>query len=143
MLPEVEGRIVEADEPSPRAFDVAAAQEGSRKAESEERNRLRCEAVIDIAAALFSVPAEALLRNGRTTRRIARVRQIAMYAAHTLLGISQKEVGRAFGRDRTTVVHACHTVEDLRDDRDFEHTVMLFETILLAAFRLLLEEPAR
>ena len=30
------------------------------------------------------------------------------------------EIGAAFGRDRTTVGHACNVVEDRRDDAAFE-----------------------
>ncbi len=48
-------------------------------------------------------------------------RQIAMYLAHVVFGLSMAEVGRAFGRDRTTVLHACHLIEDRRDEVCFDH----------------------
>jgi hypothetical protein len=53
-------------------------------------------------------------------RAAAFARQIAMYLAHVGFGLSMAEVGRAFGRDRTTVVHACHLIEDRRDDVSFD-----------------------
>jgi hypothetical protein len=53
-------------------------------------------------------------------RAAAFARQIAMYLAHVGFGLSMAEVGRAFGRDRTTVVHACHLIEDRRDDVRFD-----------------------
>jgi chromosomal replication initiation ATPase DnaA len=94
-----------------------------------------CEALIDIVAALFSVSGKELRKSGRTADSISRVRQIAMYVAHVVLRLKQGEVGRGFGRDRTTVVHACHTVEDLRDDAEFDRIVTTVEQIAHAAFR--------
>ena len=56
----------------------------------------------------------------RPARAAAFDRQIAMYLAHVGFGLSMAEVGKAFGRDRTTVVHACHLIEDRRDDCRFD-----------------------
>jgi chromosomal replication initiation ATPase DnaA len=39
-----------------------------------------------------------------------------MYLAHVSFGLSYSEIGRAFGRDRTTAAHACQLIEDRRDD---------------------------
>jgi chromosomal replication initiation ATPase DnaA len=65
----------------------------------------------------------------------SRVRQIAMYVCHVVLRLTQTEVGRGFGRDRTTVAHACQVVEDMRDDMEFERVMLKFEQIAHAAFR--------
>jgi chromosomal replication initiation ATPase DnaA len=62
-----------------------------------------------------------------------------MYVAHITLRLSMKEVGIGFGRDRTTVLHACHLIEDLRDDVEFDHMVAMAERIAAAAFRNRLE----
>ncbi len=43
------------------------------------------------------------------------------------------DIGRGFGRDRTTVMHACHLVEDLRDDEDFDRVVAVTERVAIAA----------
>ena len=43
-----------------------------------------------------------------------------MYLAHVGCGLALTEVGRAFGRDRTTVAHACGVVEDRRDEAEFD-----------------------
>lgn len=93
-----------------------------------------CEGMIDIAAALFNVSSKDLRRGGRTALGVARVRQIAMYVAHVALRLTMADVGRGFGRDRTTVVHACHLIEDLRDDAEFDRMVVLTERVALAAF---------
>lgn len=63
---------------------------------------------------------ESLGPKRRPFRAAAFARQIAMYLAHVGFGLSMAEVGRAFGRDRTTVVHACHLIEDRRDERRFD-----------------------
>lgn len=94
-----------------------------------------CECLIDIVAALFSVPSKELRKAGRTVDSVSRVRQIAMYVAHVVLRLTQGEVGRGFSRDRTTVIHACHTIEDLRDDTEFDRVVSMVERIAQAAFR--------
>jgi chromosomal replication initiation ATPase DnaA len=58
-----------------------------------------------------------------------------MYVSHVVLRLSMNEVGLGFGRDRTTVLHACHLVEDLRDDEDFDRLVAKTERVAFAAFR--------
>ncbi len=94
-----------------------------------------CECLIDIAAALFSVSSKELRKPGRTALPVSRVRQIAMYVAHVVLRMTMSEVGAGFGRDRTTVLHACQVIEDLRDDPEFERLVQMVEKVASAAFR--------
>jgi chromosomal replication initiation ATPase DnaA len=57
-----------------------------------------------------------------------------MYVAHVVLRLNMSDIGRAFGRDRTTVQYACHLVEDLRDDTDFDRIITMTERVALAAF---------
>lgn len=94
-----------------------------------------CECMMDITAALFNVSSKEMRRPGRTSQDVARVRQIAMYVTHVILRVSMREVGRGFGRDRTTVVHACHLIEDMREDPDFDQVVVMTERVAMAAFR--------
>jgi chromosomal replication initiator protein len=55
------------------------------------------------------------LLSKRRNRSIARPRQVAMALAKELTNHSLPEIGDAFGgRDHTTVLHACRTIEDLR-----------------------------
>lgn len=93
-----------------------------------------CEGMIDIIAALFDLPSRELRRPGRARRDVVRIRQIAMYVAHVALALPQREIGRGFGRDRTTVLHACRLVEDLRDDLEFDRIVAVAERVALAVF---------
>lgn len=100
----------------------------------DERVLEFCEGMMDIAAALFNVSGKELRRSGRTSLGVTRVRQIAMYVCHVVLGLTMAEVGRGFGRDRTTVLYACHQIEDLRDDLDFDRIVSTVERVANAAF---------
>ena len=51
------------------------------------------------------------------------------------LQLNMTDIGRGFGRDRTTVVHACHLIEDLRDDDDFDRVVAVTERVALGGLR--------
>ena len=100
-----------------------------------ERVAFVCDCIIDIAAALFNVSGRELRQPGRTGTGVSRVRQIAMYVTHVVMGLTMAEVGRGFGRDRTTVLHACHLIEDMRDDAEFDAIVALTERVAGAALR--------
>lgn len=125
------GNAVEV-EVAPQAQDEGALRGFNRK----EEIMAACDAVIDLAGALFEVSGRDLRQPGRTALATARVRQIAMYVTHVTLGIAMGEIGRCFGRDRTTVVHACHLIEDMRDDEEFDRIVSTFERVVRAAFDL-------
>ncbi len=112
----------------------AALAPAFSKLNRTERIVAVCDAVIDIAAALFNVSGRELRHPGRSPLGVARVRQIAMYVTHVTLRMSMRDVGDGFGRDRTTVLYACHQVEDMRDDEDFDQVVVLLERIVRAAF---------
>lgn len=121
--------------------ECAARAIGSALVETDallrkEENALElCESMIDIAAALFNVPSKDIRLPCRTPLSVSRVRQVAMYVAHVVLGLSMGEVGRGFGRDRKTVQHACHVIEDMRDDPEFDHIVAQTERVAAIALR--------
>jgi chromosomal replication initiation ATPase DnaA len=74
-----------------------------------------------VAEACHESPAAMLQRSRQGD--VAFARQLAMYLTHVMLGLNLTEAGRLFGRDRTTVAHACGLIEDRRDDPDFEALV--------------------
>lgn len=83
---------------------------------------------IELAVArVFGVEQEALARVTRGMARVALARQVAMYLAHVGCGLSMTAAGALFGRDRTTVAHACLIVEDRRDDPMFDRALDLLE----------------
>jgi hypothetical protein len=125
------------EEFTPAPGNLPAIGKDTRKscATPDERALDLCEGLIDICSALFSVSGKDLRRSGRTSLDVSRVRQIAMYVAHVVLRLNMSDIGRGFGRDRTTVIHSCHLIEDLRDDEDFDGIVSMVERVALAAFR--------
>lgn len=56
----------------------------------------------------------------RRSARAAFARQVAMYLAHVVCGLSVTEVGLIFARDRTTVAHACELIEDRSDEPELD-----------------------
>jgi chromosomal replication initiation ATPase DnaA len=79
---------------------------------------------IDLAVSnVFGIDSESLWRGTRGVRDIAAARQVAMYLAHVCCRMSLTEVGAMFGRDRTTVAHACLRVEYRRDDPNFDRAL--------------------
>ncbi len=72
--------------------------------------------VVRLVACALQIDEGEMLSGRRGSAEVARARQIAMYLLHTSLSVPYMDVADMFGRDRTTVSHACRTVEDLRDD---------------------------
>jgi chromosomal replication initiator protein len=59
----------------------------------------------------FGIPV-ATMTGKRGSQAIAGKRQIAMYLAREVIRCSYPDIGKCFGgRDHTTVIHACQTVE--------------------------------
>ncbi|HEV7344824.1 MAG TPA: helix-turn-helix domain-containing protein [Devosia sp.] len=86
-----------------------------------------CGVVIAMIAAEKNVPRELLMAPRRSKLPVARARQLAMYLSHVVLGHTLLDIGKQFGRDRTTVSYACALIEDMRDDPRFDAEVTLLE----------------
>src|SRR3990170_5980743 len=80
-----------------------------------------------IVACAFDVPVEVVRSARRGPAPVALTRQVAIYLAHTRLGLTFSAAGAMFHRDRTTAAHACRTVEDCRDDPRFDKTLDYLE----------------
>ena len=78
------------------------------------------QAIDPAVAAVFQVDVHDLRARTRRSPRTAFARQVAMYLAHVVCGLSLTEVGTLFARDRSTVAHACGVVEDRRDDPELD-----------------------
>lgn len=81
------------------------------------RRRIDAEAlaVISLVADRSGVEVADLVRSSRGPAHIAAARQLAMYLINVKLGRTMTEIGALFGRDRTTVSHACRLIEDRRE----------------------------
>ncbi len=73
----------------------------------------------------FEVPVE-MVKSKTRKREIVQARQISMYLAKSHTKTSLKSIGAFFGgRDHSTVIYACQTVEDLIDtDKKFKAYVL-------------------
>jgi len=96
----------------------------SRSGRRGDLRHCRARLAIDIAISnVFGIESEGLWHGKRGVRDVAEARQVAMYLAHVCCGMTLTEVGTMFGRDRTTVAHACLKVEYRRDDPSFDRAL--------------------
>jgi len=86
--------------------------------------------LLAVVAESRGVAPSLMLHPMRGRAAVAAARQLAMYLTHVLLSRSLSDVGRLFGRDRTTVAYACAAMEDLRDDGAFEAEIESIERSL-------------
>lgn len=69
-----------------------------------------------LVGAEFRVAESDMAAGTRAKADIAFARQVAMYLAHVCYRLTYDEVAESFGRERSTVAHACGVVEDRRDE---------------------------
>ena len=94
------------------------------------RDRLAVAFVTHLVAVATDVPPRDIVAVKGSTARGVRARQIAIYLAHVSFHWPLARVAFAFGRDRTTCAHACHRIEDLRDDPVFDARLLAVEACL-------------
>lgn len=75
--------------------------------------------------------------------KVAFARQLAMYLCHVAANMSLREISGFFGRDRTTVSHACHAIEDRRDCPTFDKQIEFLEKEFRGRIRAILDEASR
>ena len=83
-----------------------------------------------VVAHAYGVTLDDLRAPSRVSSHVAFARQIAMYLAHIVFSMSMAEVGRGFGRDRSTACYAIQRVEAMRDDPELERTLGWLEATL-------------
>ncbi len=96
-------------------------------ADADRIGDARASVLVRIVARSFGVTPCEMFHHSRSRAPIAATRQLAMYMMHVVLGRNLTEVGKFFGRDRTTVSHACIRIEDMRDDLEFDERINQLE----------------
>ncbi|MBV1934064.1 MAG: hypothetical protein KUG59_05210 [Parvibaculaceae bacterium] len=81
----------------------------------EWENIARVSRTTEAVARVFDIAMSEIMALTRRRANVAFARQNAMYLCHVAFGMSFADIGRHFGRDRTTVSHACRLIEDARD----------------------------
>jgi chromosomal replication initiation ATPase DnaA len=117
-----------------REFDHESGGRPRRRLTARSRFRLErlrhdpeAYALVQRVARLRRISLRDLLQGTRGSGSAAQTRQLAMYLVHVLLRRPQEVVGELFGRDRTTVSHACALIESLRDDAALEREIQRIE----------------
>ncbi|WP_417310272.1 helix-turn-helix domain-containing protein [Devosia sp.] len=101
-----------------------------RATKRQIRKDARTRHLLAIVGRRHGVARRQLLNRRRCRKHVAFARQLGMYLMHVALSRPYSDVGAFFGRDRTTVTHACARIEDMRDDPAFDAEVALMEEML-------------
>jgi len=98
-----------------RPITVDLAKEALQDLLAAQNKQVSIENIQKTVAEFYRLKIADLLSKKRT-RIIARPRQMAMCLARELTQLSLPEIGNAFGgRDHSTVLHACKTIETLKN----------------------------
>jgi len=94
-------------------LNVDLAREVLKDFLSQRTNKATIRDILRVCSEHFEIPEEAILSKRRTAD-IALARQVAMYFARQMGGLSLSQIGARFGgRDHTTVLHACQKIEKM------------------------------
>ena len=117
-----------------REITVELAERITGKIVSEQKNDITIEKVQKTVCQYFNISMDSLLSKSRK-RQIVQARQIAMYMSRNLLKCSLSTIGSEIGgKDHSTVLHACATVQDLMSiDKTFRQYVTDIEKMLVPA----------
>lgn len=98
-----------------RLISIELAKEALKDLLAAQNKQVSIENIQKTVADFYRIKIIEMLSKKRS-RIIARPRQIAMALARELTQLSLPEIGNAFGgRDHSTVLHACRTIESLRN----------------------------
>ena len=115
---ELEGalrRVIAESQFSAKAITVEFTREALRDLISVQDKQITIENIQKTVCEYYKLTSKEMLSKKRT-RSIARPRQVAMALTKEMTTHSLPEIGEAYGgRDHTTVMHACRTIEKLRE----------------------------
>lgn len=111
-------------------IDVAAEALSDIVTAREEKKEVTPELIIKLVAQHYHIAEADILSQGRS-RDIAVPRQLAIYLTREKCGFSTPRIGQAFGRDHSTVMHACKKAEEMiKSDPVFAMAVRSIESAL-------------
>jgi chromosomal replication initiation ATPase DnaA len=87
-----------------------------------------------VVAQVYGAPVEEMRKPTRGRPHVARARQIAIHLAHSVFAMSHRQLAREFGRDRSTIHHACQLIEGMREaSLEFDSNLRWMESLLRRA----------
>lgn len=90
---------------------------------ADSHKTLTLKYIADIVSDHFELTTQEIYSKNRSAK-IANARQITMYLCRKYLSMSLSDIGKSFGRDHSTVSHACDKIEeDLANDANLRNTV--------------------
>lgn len=96
---------------------------------SRARDAAKARLSADIVGYALGIASDDILGDTKGGAETAFARQVAMYVCYTAFEISLARVAVAFERDRSTVSHACHRIEDRRDEPQFDQWIDSLESM--------------
>lgn len=95
------------------AITVEFARQTLRDMLAHYERKVTIDNIMSTVAKYYNIPVKDL-RSPRRSRMLARPRQVAMALARELTEHSYPDIGEAFEKDHTTVLHASRKIEELR-----------------------------
>lgn len=111
---------------------LARHRRGRPRVPVSERSLAQCRAAGRLVAELCRADVQ-MPTPCAEAQTITHVRQVGMYIAHVILSIPYGTIAIAFGKDRTTVAHACRVVEERRDAQEYDRFIEFCERCVSAA----------
>ena len=96
-------------------------------------DRARAAFLVHLVALATGLPPRMIMEGRRPHSRAVRARSVVVYILHITLTVPVPRVAAVFARDRTTISHLVHRVEDWRSDRDFDTALLELERCATAA----------
>ena len=95
-------------------------------------SKLTVDQIIEIVANSFNVR-ELDIRGTSRKSEVLIARQVAIYLARVILGLSLKKIGYHFGKDHSTVIHTIRKMENLlKTNSDFVQKVEEIRSLIVA-----------
>jgi chromosomal replication initiation ATPase DnaA len=86
-----------------------------------------------LAAYVYGVAITDVRASTRGKSKVALARQVAMYLCHAVFRLDAKELAETFGRDDSTTRYALRQITDMRNDAEFDRTIIYLESMLRQA----------
>lgn len=106
-----------------KALDLDLARQSISEQVQSQRKQTNVHNIQKAVAQYYQVSVSELTMKGRGKAHIVLARQVAMSLAKDIGGLSYPQIGEAFGRDHSTVIHAYSSIQErCKQDEEFaEH----------------------